>query len=289
MLKYFSALLATPIFLSLAPTAYAQSHSPVTVEASAVTSVDYSFYDEFIKRAAVTQGGRPRLAYDFLRKQNQDFVGNYVLRLSSYDVRSLPKNDQLAYWLNLQNIVAIDAILKDGKRKKSLKKLRGTGGEPGSLWTKPRVTVAGKALSLLDIENKILTEFDNPNAIYGIYQGVRGGPSLTSKSYRGNTVEEMLAQNAKRYVNANGIVSVKKDIVRVSPVYFWYKDSIFDAAESAVLEHLKTHAYPTLKGDLYRGKSLKAVSLNYRIDNYEAPSQAIDVNRSRPTRSGYGS
>jgi len=302
MFTRLSALVLTTAVLSFSAPAFAQttfSNTAPVQTASAVTSpIDYSTYDTIIKKVAVNEGGRPRLAYDFIRKQNNDFVGQYVSQLARQDVGTLPKNDQLAYWLNVQNIVTIDAILKDGKRKKSLKKLRGTAEAPGPLWTKPRVTIAGQNMSLQDIETKLLTEFDNPNIIYGIYQGVRGGPSLTPTAYRGASVDEMLEKNAKRYVNSKAIVSVRNNVVEVTPVFFWYQDNTFQGEDGALLEHLKAYAHPNLKSELYRGKSSKTSSLNYRLDNYnieKAARQQAGNSRSYSggsqgvTQRGYGS
>jgi|GEM_PF-2169419 len=290
MLKGMSLSLPAAVGLSLANSAMAQTSTPdamVSKVSTPSSPIDYSFYDTIIKKVAVKKGGRPRLAYDFIRKQENDFVGNYVAELAGQDISNLSKNDQLAYWLNVQNIVTVDAILKDGKGKRSLKKLRGTGMAPGKLWTKPRVTIAGQNMSLQDIEAKLLTEFDNPNIIYGLYQGVRAGPSLTSEAYRGATVNDMLAKNAKRYVNSKGIVAVKGDVVKVTPIFMWYQEAAFGGKDVALTEHLKAYAYPNLKSALYGGKSYEVSSLNYRLDNYDIP-KASDQNASRGG-GGYGS
>ena len=216
MFTRFTTLILTTTALSLAGTAAAQTtlaeldaQKEVAESVVEVSSpIDYSDHDLLMERATINKGGRPRVAYDFLREQEVDFVGNNVSFLAEQDISNLSEDDRLAYWLNLQNMVTVHAILQDGKKKKSLKKLRGTADAPGKLWTKERVTIAGQAMSLQDIETKLLTEFDNPNIIYGIYQGVRGGPCLMRKAYRGATVNETLAQNAKQYVNSNGIVTV---------------------------------------------------------------------------------
>ncbi len=291
MLSRLSLIFVVATLWGFAMSAEAQTTGPsvfVNKTPTAYAPIDYSFYDTIIKKVSVNEGGRPRLAYDFIRNQKNDFIGDYVLKLARQDVSHLSPNERLAYWLNIQNTLTIDAILKDGKGKRSLKKLRGTADEPGKLWTKPRLTIAGQNLSLQDIENKILTEFENPNVIYGLYQGVRGGPSLSSKAYNGATVNEMLAQNAKRYVNSKGIVAVKGDVVKVTPVFMWYRDIALGGGDMALMEHLKSHAYPNLKSALFRGKTYEMSSLNYRLDDYKIPKQETDASRSRGG-GGYGS
>ena len=301
MIKHLSIFILTSTALSLTAPSFAQTtlaeldaKQNVTETAEEVTSpIDYETYDILMERAAVDKGGRPRIAYDFLRDQEVDFVGDYISFLSEQDISTLSEDDKLAYWLNVQNIVTIQAVLEDGKKKKSLKKLRGTANSPGKLWTKPRVTIAGETLSIQDIETKLLTEFDNPNVIYGIYQGVRGGPCLMRKAYRGASVNDVLEQNAKQYVNSNGIVHVANNVVEVTPVFLWYHDTAFDGDDAVLLAHLKSNAEPTLKSSLYRGRSFAETSLNYRLDHYDldkaakeraASRQAASRPRSRPAQ-----
>ncbi len=277
MFRNLSAFIITTTALSLVMPAFAQTTlaeldaiQQAAPETAIVDSpIDYALYDSFTKAMTVKQGGRPRVAYDFIREQEQDVIGPYITHLAQQDISALSENDKLAYWLNVQNIVTVQAILEEGKKKKTLKKLRGTTANPGSLWTKPRVNIAGQEMSIQDIETKLLTEFDNPNIMYGIYQGVRGAPCLTPTAYRGSTVEEMLAKNAKQYVNSNGIVTVKNNIVEVTPVFLWYKDQAFKGEDKLLLSHLKENAKPTLKSALYRGRTFEATALNYRLDNYD--------------------
>lgn len=273
MFRHLSTAILASTALSFAAPAFAQI-TPASYQSS--SSIDYSAYDNLISKVAVVERDRPRIGYDFLRNQKIDYFGNYVASLSRQNVNALPKNEQLAYWLNLQNAVAIHAIVQDGKKSRSLKKLRGTAEAPGKLWTKPRVTVAGQNLSLHDIETNLLTEFDNPNVIYGIYQGVRGAPSLSPTAYRGSNVEQKLAENAKQYINSKGVVSVKNDVVRVTPVFSWYQNKVFGQNDAALKDHLSAYAAPKLKTKLSAGKSFKTSSLNYRIDSYTPPVASGD-------------
>jgi len=301
MIKRLSTFVLASTVLSLAAPAFAQTTlaeldaSKVAAETVVEVSspIDYGVYDTLMDRAAVNQGGRPRVAYDFLREQEVDYVSDYVSFLEKQDLSELSEDDKLAYWLNVQNIVTVQAILQGGKKtKKGLKKLRGTADAPGKLWTQPRVTIAGQEMSLKDIETKLLTDFDNPNVIYGIYQGVRGGPCLMRKAYRGANVNEVLVENAKQYVNSNGIVSVaRNNVVSLTPVFLWYKDTVFKGDDAVLLAHLKDNAEPNLKSALYRGKSFEATSLNYRLDYYDvdkatadrlASSRAASQSTSRP-------
>ena len=82
MIKHLSIFILTSTALSLTAPSFAQTtlaeldaKQNVTETAEEVTSpIDYETYDILMERAAVDKGGRPRVAYDFLRDQEVDFV-----------------------------------------------------------------------------------------------------------------------------------------------------------------------------------------------------------------------
>jgi len=251
------------------------------------TPIDYSTFDGLMDKISVKQNGRPRIAYEHVREHAMELLEAYLAHLAVQNVADLAKDDALAYWLNVQNILVVKAITDEGKKKKDLKKLRGTGDKPGKLWTVPRITISGQKMSIYDVEQKILTEFDNPNVIYGLYQGVRGAPCLNDTAYRGSNVQALLERNAKRYINSIGIVRVNNDIVEVTPVFLWHKDILFGQDDKVLIDHLKANAEPTLKSHLYRGRTFASAGLNYRVDNYAAKttkSRGTEVRQKAPQR-----
>jgi len=272
--------------------AFAQT---VVTQTAAVPDLDYSPMALFLKKFAVVERGRTKIAYSAARRQGKPFLNAYAERMAGEDISALPRDGQLAYWLNLQNLLVIKAITDDTK-KNNLKKLRGTVSAPGKLWTKPRITIDGTALSIADIENKIIENWqDTPDLIYGLYQGVKGGPSLSRTSYTAANVRDELAKSAKLYVNARGIVKVEGQTAHVTPVFDWYKGGVFAASDRAVIEHIRSHAEPNLANKLRRTRELATVKLNYRADNY-APKKPKTDRKNRNVRieparrtGGYGS
>ncbi len=243
-------------------------------------AVDYSMMNKFMTKLSVNERGRPALAYKVIRDKAMPVLDEYEAELISVDVESLNDDDRLAYWLNLQNLLVIKAVATDTK-KTNLKSLRGTGKKPGKLWTKDRITLNGQSYSIADIEAKIISDFKDPNVIYGLYQGVKGGPCLSETAYEGPSVSSRLAELGMRYVNSRGIVSPSKGIVTVTPIYDWHKTALFGGDDKAILKHLKGHANTALRGRLNTGREIKFTKLNYVTDNYIVPK---DVRASAPRR-----
>ena len=255
---------------------------------------DYSQMTKFMKRDSVNSRGRPSIAYNDLRKDSPEFFGSYGDYLVNIDTSGFSQDDQLAYWLNLQNFLVVKAITEDTK-KTNLKSLRGSGDKPGKLWTKERVDIGGNAYSIADIENKIIAEFDNPNVIYGLYQGVKGAPCLSETPYEGASVTARLDELGKQYVNSRGIVTPEKGVASVTPIYDWYKADLFEDNEKTLLAHLKTNAATHLRGRLNTVREIKYTKLNYDIDNFVPQANAKKKKRkkssggSRPAPSSSGS
>ncbi len=130
------------------------------------------------------------------------------------------RNEQLAYWLNLYNVTLLNEVV-DVFPKSNLKKVL-VGNK--SILSEKLLTVAGVPLSLNDIQFTILKDnYDNnPLIIYGLYQGIIGGPNIRKSAYTGNDVWRALANNAIEFVNSNrGTYSSDKngEVFRVSSLY----------------------------------------------------------------------
>ena len=128
------------------------------------------------------------------------------------------RDEQLAYWLNLYNVTMINEIIKVYPERK-LKKLL-TGKK--SILDKKLLTVAGVPLSLNDIQHTILRQNyeNNPLVIYGLYQGIIGGPNIRKSAYTGENVHRNLARNAVEFINSNrGTYAKNEKIFRASSLY----------------------------------------------------------------------
>ena len=138
-----------------------------------------------------------------------------VVPLESYS-----RDEQLAYWLNLYNVTMLNEIVSIYPTRKLEKFL--VGDE--SVLSKKLLTVAGIPLSLNDIQYKILKEnYDNnPLIIYGLYQGIIGGPNVRKEAYNGETVYRALELNAIDFINSNRGTSRRSNrhnVLKVSSLY----------------------------------------------------------------------
>jgi hypothetical protein len=130
------------------------------------------------------------------------------------------RDEQLAYWLNLYNVTLLNEVV-DIFPKRNLKKYL-VGKK--SILSKKLLTVSGVPLSLNDIQFTILKHnYDNnPLVMYGLYQGIIGGPNIRRSAYTGKDVWRALENNAIEFINSNrGTYSISADSkdYKVSSLY----------------------------------------------------------------------
>lgn len=250
---------------------------------------EYDEMDNFMKRYVGVQFGRPHVAYDLIRKHALDDVDALIIKMASEDISTYSADARLAHLLNLQNILVIQGISED-KSWKNLKRARGTGGSPGKLWKAKRVNMGSEDVSIADLEDMILTEFkDDPNVIYGLYQGVRGAPCLAKQRYTEANVRSALAENAGIYINSNGIVTVERKLGKLTPVYQWYMDDVFDGDVGQLRAHLRVNAAPNLSNKISRIQDVVFVNLNYNPDLYQTRTSPQGTRRrSKPIQNPRG-
>ena len=166
------------------------------------------------------------------------------------------RDEQLAYWLNLYNVTVLNEIIAVYPKRNLKKMLVGKK----SILSKKLLTVAGIPLSLDDIQFTILRQNynNNPLIIYGLYQGIIGGPNIRDKAYTGENVYKYLKSNASEFANSNrGTYSKNEKIFRVSSLYE-RNEAYFTDFDSDLTEHLLAYVNGYERTMLKSASSLKA-------------------------------
>jgi len=141
---------------------------------------------------------------------NDNEAGKQYLRNIQNSLEHLPaeaplekfsRDEQLAYWLNLYNVTVLNEIIAVYPKRT----LEGLSLGKNSIFSTKLLTVAGVSLSLNDIQFIILEEnYDNnPLIMYGLYQGIVGGPNIRTSAYTGDDVYRALEENADEFINSN--------------------------------------------------------------------------------------
>lgn len=170
----------------------------------------------------------------------------------------LNKAEQAAFWLNLYNVIVINKLVDEYPIQK-LKNLH-EGRRGSAFWDQKVTTVEGVPLSLRDIETILFANFDNPEIVFGLWQGSIGGPRILNYAYTGRNVWRALEQNALEFVNSNrGLRPPTGTRMNVSDFYEWMRPA-FGSSDDAVLGFIKEYSDP----NFVQGVT-GVTSINYKI------------------------
>lgn len=228
--------------------------------------VDYQNYSDLLEKLSTETGGRTAIYYSAMQPQVVAVLNSYTSNLAKLNVSELSRNEQLAYWINLRNLLIIETIALERPRG-SIESLRGTPSAPGKAWLQKRIRVLDTDLSIHDIEKNILLRyFADPDLVYGLYQGSRGGPQLPRQAFSGRTIQQQLRELGEAFVNGRRNVKVRSGDAQIPQVYLWYADSLFENPDSSIIEHIKELAKPKLRDRLSKVASVSAQRFSYSAD-----------------------
>ena len=246
--------------------AYFRTNNPASQ-----TTVDHGAWSAFLGKYVVrSPDGINRVAYGKVAPADKQALKAYVRALQAVRVTALRSDEQRAFWINLYNAVTIDVVL-DHYPVKSIKDIS-LGGSftsfvTGGPWSKPLVTVEGKALALDNIEHDILRKvWRDPRVHYAVNCASLGCPNLMPTAFTAATLDAMLTQGARDYVNHRRGVNVTGKTVRLSNIYTWFKED-FGRDDREVLAHVSQYAAPALKSQLVGIESIAGYDYDWSLND----------------------
>jgi hypothetical protein len=213
-----------------------------------------------VNRATVNEGNRFYFEVFEDSAENQKTLHGIRTRLENLPtvmpLEKFSRDEQLAYWINLYNITVLDEIARVYPKPELEDLLVG----PDSILSKKSLVIAGVQLSLDDIKFTILKQNyeNNPLVLYGLYQGIIGGPNIRKTAYTGKYVYADLIDNALEFINSNrGTESQNKRVFRVSSFYA-RNAKYFPDFDKDLTEHLLTYLEGDERAELQAATKIKA-------------------------------
>ncbi len=174
---------------------------------------------------------------------------NHAAAISAYreELEAIPQqvplaelnsNEQLAYWINLHNVVLIDELIK-GYPLRNIDRARVNGER---LLDAKLVEIEGVELSLNDIRYNIVADgWEDPRVMYGFFLGAVGGPSLRDEAFESRRVWTQLESSAREFVNSLRGVDTGVRRTELSP-YFQMHSDLFPGGVEELKAHLMVYA-----------------------------------------------
>ena len=216
--------------------------------------------------------GVNRLAYSRVSAADRAALDDYIDRLAAFEISRYGRDEQLAYWINLYNALTIAVVLDHYPVKSILDIAISPGLFSIGPWGKKLVTVDGEALSLDDIEHRILRPiWRDPRIHYAVNCASIGCPNLATMAFTGANAEDMLTRTARDYVNNPRGAELRNGRLVVSSIYEWYKEDFGDS-DVGVIRHLRQYAQPNLAAALDGVTRIAADDYDWALNEAERPA-----------------
>ena len=165
-------------------------------------------------------------------KSDRGRLDRYIGQLAAADVGGLPRDGQLAFWLNAYNALVLRTVIDrypiEGRAPAypphSVRQI------PGAFERLPH-RLAGRSLTLDDIEQKMLPEFHDPRVYLALGRGAVGSGRLRSEAFVPERLETQLGEVAAECASRPVCVQVDRanNKVLASPIFSW-REKEFSAA-----------------------------------------------------------
>ncbi len=191
--------------------------------------------DSAAARAAFDQvlDTRVRDGYVYYRalKLNRAPLDGYIASLAR---TALPqsRDAQIAFWLNAYNAIVMRTVVDhypisprtSAYPAHSIKQIAGA-------FERTPYVVAGKSLTLDQIEQSILPAFHDPRVFLALGRGAAGGGRLRSEVYTAESLEHQLAEQADECASRDRCVHIDHaaNTVRVSAMFSWRRAEFVEA------------------------------------------------------------
>ena len=201
--------------------------TPATAQEDPAGEARRKTFDEFLD-LYVRDG---YVYYRALRSERSRFDA-YVNSLSGVQIDALSRDEQVAFWLNAYNALVLRTVIDhypiQGRSPdyppKSIRQI------PGAFERLPH-RVAGRTLTLDQIEQTVLPTFHDPRVYLALGRGSVGGGRLRSEAFAPSRLEAQLTEVANECAGRSECIQIDRQNNRVvvSAIFSW-REQEFAAA-----------------------------------------------------------
>lgn len=178
--------------------------------------------------------------YEGLQGDADPRLDQYIESLRKIDPRALSKSEQMSYWINLYNALTVQLVVRNYPVE-SITELGQSIIFTGP-WNDDIVEIAGKTLTLNDIEHRILRPVYKDHRIHFVVNCASiGCPNLASIVYTADSLEQLLSQSAEKFLSHPRGLMWQQDKLLLSRIFKWFQED-FGKNEKQMLIAISQYA-----------------------------------------------
>jgi hypothetical protein len=165
-------------------------------------------------------------------KTERGKLDRYVNQLATVEADKLPRDEEMAFWLNTYDALVLRTVVDHYpiQRRSAQYPDRSIRQIPGA-FERLQHHVAGRMVTLDQIEQTMLAKFNDPRLYFAIGRGAVGGGRLRSEAFAPATIEAQLADVANECASRTECVQIDSGANRLSAsAIFSWREKDFVAA-----------------------------------------------------------
>ena len=260
-------LLGFSTLAAAAPEAQLLPHWAAHDETSKWT-IDASAWDGVLRDIVKPSAdGINRIAYAKVSAADRARLDGFVQKMQAIPISRYPRDEQRAYWINLYNAQTVKLVLEHYPVDSILKISISPGLFARGPWGKKLLNIEGESVSLDNIEHGILRPlWHDPRTHYAVNCASLGCPNLAARAYSAATMETMLDEGARAYVNHPRGAEVSNGKLVTSSIYHWFRAD-FGGTDAGVIAHLRRYAAPKLAAELAAIKEIDSDRYDWSLND----------------------
>ncbi len=237
---------------------------------AATAQIDHGMWDRFLNTYVSEHAdGVNRVAYARVTVTDRAALSEYITELETTPISRYDRDEQLAYWVNLYNVLTVKVILD----YYPVDTIREIDISPGLFslgpWDKKLVSIEDERLSLNDIEHRILRPiWRDPRIHYSVNCASFGCPNLQRTAFTAANADTLLDAAAREYINHPRGARIENGTLIVSSIYDWYEEDFIDG-DGSVVAHLERYAGPDLAATLAHTKQITGNEYDWALNEAE--------------------
>jgi len=165
-------------------------------------------------------------------KSERGRLDGYVASLANVQLDAASPQEQVTFWLNGYNALVLRTVIdhypiQQRSREYPANSIRQI---PGA-FEKNTYRLAGKTVTLDQIEQTVLPAFHDPRVFFALGRGAVGSGRLRSEAYTPAKLEQQLAQDTSECASRSQCIQIDAaaNVMRVSSIFSWRRDQFIEA------------------------------------------------------------
>jgi hypothetical protein len=216
---------------------------------------------------------RDGLVYYRALRSERGRLDRYVasLNVPAATLEGWSREHKMAFWLNAYNAIVLQTVINRYPIQGTSKSYPANSVRqiPGA-FEQAKHRIAGRSVTLDEIEKTILTQFQEPRLHLALGRGALGSGRLRSEAFSGDRLVKQLDDIQKEFVNESAMLRIDRAAgqVSVTPIVSWHESEFVaaydkgasgtfaqrSAIERAIIAFITPHLLPLEKDFLQKNE-----------------------------------